>query len=608
MIRYFAGHFFRISSYLSEVLKKTPVPYKKLKLKELLFFFEFVKPIWVLGVISLGLMVVSTAISSLVPLSSKIFIDFIVMGRKTDKIQEFLHSIHLGFLAEICDMALGSINILIFFIIAITLISGILGIIRQFITLRFQQEITYNLQTELFDRLLRFPMSFFKKKQVGYLMARISGDISLVQMFFTSSVPQIVSNIFYIVFSFFILFNLNAKVAILLIGIFPIWAFIIYFFSTRVRGLSHGMMEQQAQFSKDMQETLSGVEVIKSHVTEKKTVRKLAAQIRVLFRLNIKTTVLQSLSSYLMKLCKLFIVLLVVWISVHEIKEGTMTIGDMTALIAYVMYLSSLANSLGSTFLMLQTIFAGMERLTEMFDIVPEYDNQIASANIIKPSKVVGRIQFENVSFGYERDVLVIKNASFKIEHGDIVALTGASGAGKTTSINLMLKFYQPDNGAIYLDDRNIKDIDTRWLRKQIGFVSQDVFLFNDTIENNIKYGNPLATAEMVKNASMNADADDFIEKLENGYQTVVEERGTRLSAGQRQRISIARAFLLDPLILIFDEPTSSLDAKTESRINNALQKLAEGRTTFIISHRKEVMTMANRVLVLCDGRISEIV
>jgi subfamily B ATP-binding cassette protein MsbA len=294
------------------------------------------------------------------------------------------------------------------------------------------------------------------------------------------------------------------------------------------------------------------------------------------------------------------------WFGAKEILKGSMTVGDYVAFTSYVIYLSSSINNLSMFHITLQPIFASMGRLMEIFRLVPEFKKEEKSKSLVKLDKVTGEIKFENVSFSYEEGQPVLKNISFTAHTGEIIALVGPSGSGKTTLINLVLKFYIPQSGSIYLDGHDLKEIDTKWLREQIGVVSQDVFLFNDTIEKNIKYGNPHATREEVISTAKKANIHDDVEMLANKYETEIGERGTRLSAGQRQRISIARAFLKNPPILIFDEPTSALDVDTESLIKDSLKKLTGNRTTFIIAHRLSTIDIAHKILVIEKGRIVE--
>jgi subfamily B ATP-binding cassette protein MsbA len=593
-------------TYLSEILKKPQAAENPFRYRDLLFFIRFVRPVWKLGAVTLMLTLITSGLGSLLPLSSKIFIDFVIMKKGFEKIEAALTSVGLPFLIQPIQNILSSLNLVILLILVIGTLIGTIRLIQNFLTLRFQQEITFNVQTALFDHILRFPLSLLKEKQVGYLMSRVSNDVGALQFFFSGAVPQLLTNSFYILFSFGIIFTLNSKLSLILASIIPLWALVNYFLSSRVRAVSRKEMEKQADISKDMQEVLSGAEVIKANVSEDRELAKISGKIRNLFRTRIKTSLLTSASGHFIKASKFLMVLFIIWLSVREIQNGQMTIGDMTAMISYVVYLSGMANNFSSMFLNLQTILASMERLTEMFHVVPEFGDDERFKHMLIPKKIKGQIRFADVSFFYESGKPVLTDISFTVRPGDVAALTGASGAGKTTLINLLLKFHMPRSGIIYLDEYDLKRVDTRWLRKQIGFVSQDIFLFNDTLENNIKYGKPSAAREEVIRAAKNANIHNEIEGFQDGYKTVAGERGVKLSVGQRQRISIARAFLKNPPILIFDEPTSALDAKTEMALRASLKKLSPGRIIFMITHRMAITGAANRIFILEDGKIRE--
>ena len=593
-------------AYLKEVFQKPESRQGDFRYRDILFFLQFVKPLWKLGLISLMLTIVSTALGSLLPLSSKFFIDYVIMKQDFHNVETFLNSHHLGaFVAPVTHL-LGSVNLMVAAILIIGMIIGLIGIIERIMTLRFQQEITFNTQTALFDHVLRFPLSFLKEKQVGYLMSRVSSDVGMLQHFFSSAVPQLATNIFYLLFGFIILFALNNKLSLALLAILPVLAFINYFFAARTRAVSYREMERQAQVSKDMQEVFSGAEVIKAYVSEKREVEKVSGRIRTLFSTRLKSTILTSMSGSLTRATKLVCTLFIVLLGVNAIHKGAMTVGDFTAFIVYVVYLSGRMTGISSTLITLQSVFASMGRLLEMFNTVPEFGDEKSAEGLIKPQKVMGKIRVKDISFSYEKDKPVLKNITFTVQPGEVIALTGASGAGKTTLINLLLKFYRPRSGFIYLDNHELGQTDTQWLREKIGVVSQEIFLFNDTVVNNIKYGRPSAGMEEVIAAARNAGIHGYIETLEHGYDTIVGERGANLSTGQRQRISIARAFLKDPPILIFDEPSSALDADTETALKDSLGKLTRNRTTFIISHRMSMTDVAGRIFELEGGRIVE--
>lgn len=592
--------------YAKEILKKPSLSETRFRYRDILFFMKFVKPLWKVGAISLFLTILSTGLSSLLPLSSKILIDFIIMKEGFQKVGNLLTSLDLASLIPYARHFLESINLVVLSILIIGVTIGIIGLIQKYLMVRFQQELTFNLQTTLFDHILRFPMSFFKRKQTGYLVSRVSDDVDALQHLFSQSFPDIIASVFYLSFGIAILFMLSAKLSLIALGILPAYVFINYYFGRRLRGVSLDERETSAQVSKDMQEVLSGVEVVKAYTSEKMEVQKVSHKMRSVINARIKGTVLSLLSSYAARSAQLISTLLIMWLGVREISKGAMTIGDYVAFTSYVLYLSRSINNISLSHLYLQPVFASLERLMEIFSMVPEFKHAEVSKRLPIQDTVQGEIIFQDVSFSYEEERPVLNHVSFTADPGKIIALVGPSGSGKTTLVNLMLKFHDPQSGSILLDGHNLKEIPSPWLREHIGIVSQDVFLFNDTIERNINYGRPHATKEEVIEAAKKANIHDDIEGFKNTYDTTIGERGVQLSAGQRQRISLARAFLKNPPILIFDEPTSALDVETENLIKDSFRKLAGNRTTFIIAHRLSLIDISHKIFSLEKGTLRE--
>lgn len=592
--------------YAKEILKKPSLSETRFRYRDILFFMKFVKPLWKVGMISLFLTILSTGLSSLLPLSSKVLIDFIIMKEGFQRVENLLTSLDLASLIPYAQHFLESINLVVLSIFIIGVTIGIIGLIQKYLMVRFQQELTFNLQTTLFDHILRFPMSFFKRKQTGYLVSRVSDDVDALQYLFSQSLPDIIASVFYLSFGIAILFMLSAKLSLIALGILPAYVFINYYFGKRLRGVSLDERETSAQVSKDMQEVLSGVEVVKAYTSEKMEVQKVSHKMRFVINARIKGTVLSLLSNYAARSAQLISTLLIMWLGVREISKGAMTIGDYVAFTSYVLYLSRSINNLSLSHLYLQPVFASLERLMEIFSMVPEFKHAKVSKRLPFHDTVQGEIIFQDVSFSYEKERPVLTRVSFTAAPGEIIALVGPSGSGKTTLVNLMLKFHDPQSGSILLDGHDLKDIPSPWLREHVGIVSQDVFLFNDTIEKNITYGRPHATKEEVIKAAKKANIHDDIEGFKNTYDTTIGERGIQLSAGQRQRISLARAFLKNPPILIFDEPTSALDAETENLIKDSFRKLAGNRTTFIIAHRLSLIDISHKIFSLEKGTLIE--
>lgn len=600
--------------------KEEPVELE-LSFKDIRFYFQFVKPLRKYVALSLLFTLVAAAVSSLTPLSGKVLIDYVFMKKAPVEFVRILTSLHLQFLIEPMIRTFRSLNSVILLGLAFGLLMGLLSIFRNLVNFRVTSEITFNVQTALFDRVLRFPLAVLKKKQVGYLMSRITGDVYAVQSLFSQSVAQLLTNILAPLFSFFILFQLNAKITLILLAIVPFNVVFNYFVIRRSIALSYHQMEESAHYSGDMQEALSGVEVIKSYGAERRESSKVAGKMRRVIHLQFKSTMLQSVAGYIMNAYNLVAKLFITWLCGWAVIKGTMSIGDLTAFTLYALSLSGMLSGLFNQFVSYQSLFVSMARLHEMFRVSPEYEVQDAlikpagkpgkgeagagsPVQALRPASIQGEVEFRNVSFAYDEPKPVLQDISLLVHPHETVAIMGASGVGKTTLISLILKFYQPQQGTILLDGRDLKEIDTLWLRNQVGIVSQETFLFNDTIEHNIKYGLPSATMDQVREAARKARIERDIAGFPEGYKTIVGERGTMLSVGQKQRISLARAFLKNPPVMILDEPTSALDRDTERELGETLRDISRDRTTFIITHRTPLVDIASRVFELQGGRL----
>jgi subfamily B ATP-binding cassette protein MsbA len=581
-------------------------PKEKFRLRDMAYFFQFVRPVWKIGLASFILVIITAGFSALMPLIGKIFIDFVIMNTGYQGVEQALNALGLGGYAPAVIENLSSINFVIVLLLVSGIIYGALNILKSYLSSIYQQELAFNIQTSLYDRVLRFPMLFLKSKQTGYLMSRISGDVGMMQYLFSDALTQIISGAFYVIFGIVILTSINGSFALIIALLLPVYFVVRYLFFNRIRDLSYQEREYSAEVSRDMQEALSGVELVKSFATEQKETAKVSHKLRDAINTRISLTLLISFASSFMPALIFGMLLLFMYVGANNIRNGTMTIGDFVTIITYIMFLSTAMNTLYRTYLSFQPAFASMDRLKEMFFIVPEFEWGDKTRPLKKLDHVRGDISFVNVSFAYNADEPVLKDISFNVKNGESIALVGHSGAGKTTLVSLLLKLYIPQAGQISLDGTDINDLDYAWLRQQISIVSQDIFLFNDTIENNIKYGQLDASREEVIHVAKKAHIHDFIERLPKGYETLIGERGTQLSVGQRQRISIARSLLKNAPIVILDEPTSSIDPETERYLKESLYELMKDRTTIVISHRMSLTEIADRVLVIEDGKIVE--
>jgi subfamily B ATP-binding cassette protein MsbA len=589
---------------LRGVLKRPESHGPRFRLGEIGFFLQFLRPIWGLGFIGLICSLSYAAVSSLLPLSTKAFIDFIILKQGLDKVEAFLGSLGMAHVAPTVLHMVESLPWLLLAMAALAGLMALLGIAEQMLGVRFQQELAFNIQVALFEHILRFPLSFFRKGQVGYLTSRVSDDVDGLKYLFSQGLSQIANNGFCLLFGAGMLCALSPRLSLIALGVFPVLALANIFFSPRVRGLSRHEMESLARVDRDVHEVFSGVELVKAYAAEEEEVRRVAQTMRAAVRARIRAVLLYVLSNFAARGIQFSATLLAMWFGAREIRAGRMTVGDYVAFATYVIYLGGAVRSLSLLPTSLQPVLACVDRLMELFRIIPEFGK--APRDLATLPRIRGEIRFDRVGFQYERGEAVLRDVTFTARPGDVIVLLGPSGSGKTTLTNLLLKFYRPQHGAIYLDGIDLIRIDARWLREQIGVVSQETFLFHGTVEENIRYGRPGATRAQVETAARKAHIHARIEELPQGYGTRVGERGAELSVGERQRISLARAFLKAPPLLIFDEPTSALDPDSERQIKDSLRELARDRTTFIISHRMSMLDVGSRVFLLNRGLLSE--
>lgn len=593
------------TSVFRDVLKK-PGQSGRFRYSDLYFFWKYVRPYSWLAVTGLMMTLLGALSATAIPLSGKILIDFVVLKKNPDSVHRYLETLGLGSLSPAVISLVSSVDLLILALLAAGCVIGLAGIIQRYVIFRLQQAVTFSLQAALFNRLLRYPVSFFRERHSGYLMARVTGDVDLLQYLVSSYLPSVTSSFFRFGFGIVMLFFLNTGLALVSLGLIPVSVWINVFFAKRLGQASMEERERAAEVSEGMQEVLSGIETVKSFTAEEKESRRVEGRLLAALRGRLKSMIISLLSDYSARGSQFILTLIIMWLGAHKMLRGSMSVGDYVAFTSYILSISGPANTLSLVHVMLQPVFASLTRVKEIMTVAPE---KAADSQAGRPSGKAsfrGTIAYDRVTFGYEEGQPVLQDISFSVQPGETVAVTGPSGAGKTSLVSLLLKFYEPRSGCIRIDGQDLKDLPSGLVREKTAIVSQETFLFNDTVERNIRYGRPDATFEEVVEAARLADIHDEIGKMPMKYQTVIGERGVRVSAGQRQRISIARAFLKNPDILILDEPTSALDGHAEGIVRESLKKLSSGRTTFLISHRGSVLAIADRVLLLEDGRIRE--
>jgi ABC-type multidrug transport system fused ATPase/permease subunit len=488
-------------------------------------------------------------------------------------------------------------------ILALVLISAgnkVLGVVKNFYFTRLEQTIFVDIQSDLFQRVLRFPKSFFDDKETGYLMSRLSQDVEGLRWFFSATVARIAENCLRFVGGIALLFYVEWRLAVVVLAILPAVFFIVRYFSARLRVLGHREMEQQANVSGFFQEALTTVPLIKAFSSEDRTFGKLVSKLKTTFNISLEQTSVSSLAGLLINSMPDLARVVVLAAGAYWVIKGEWTLGSLYAFQAYLVYVYGPAQFLAVSNLQLQQALASLERVSALFDIVPE-ENADQGKRV---QRLKGEVEFENVSFSYDGREKVLQNISFHIFPGEHVGIVGPSGVGKTTLISLILCFYRPFKGEIRFDNSPASEYEVRSLRRRIGYVSQNTLLLSGTIRDNLCYGNEDATQEQVARAARVAGIQTFIESLPDAYETLIGERGVNLSEGQKQRLSIARALVKEPDMLVMDEPTSSLDSLTEMSVLGMLPEAVKDHTMFVVAHRLSTIEKLDRILLLNENRL----
>jgi len=465
--------------------------------------------------------------------------------------------------------------------------------------------ITFDVRSQLYQRMQHLALKFFDKKDTGGLMSRITRDSDAIHQMIGEGSEILIRDGLLVVGIGVVLLVMDWKLALCIMIPVPIIVIVTASFWRKLHRMYHRIWHRWSKLFSRINEAISGVRVVKAFAQEEREVDSVNTRAYQLFVANVKADRVWAIYFPAVELMFMLVMVSIWWFGGRSIILGTgFTLGALQAFIQYMFRFFGPLQSLTRLNDRLTRSFTAAERVFEVIDTEPEgYDNPDA----VKDERLKGHVDIKDVSFGYDKAQLVLRNVSIEVQPGEMIGLVGHSGAGKSTLINLVCRFYDVDDGEILIDGVPIKDISLHNLRSQIGVVLQESFLFNGTIAENIAYGKPGATVEEIIGAARAANAHEFIIRLPDGYDTKVGERGARVSGGERQRISIARAILHDPAILILDEATASVDTETEKQIQEAISRLIAGRTTFAIAHRLSTLRNADRLLVLEHGKVSEL-
>ncbi len=495
-----------------------------------------------------------------------------------------------------------TIELVLIFIAAVYFCFSLSSFLQNYWMIGISQRTVFTMRTQLFHQLHRLPIKFFDKRQHGELMSRLTNDIDNVSQTLNSSVIQVFSSILTLVGTITVMLVLSPTLTLITLSVVPF----MYFGMKWITNRTGKLFKEQQRYLGDMngfiQETISGQTIVKTFSQEEKMIAEFMEKNE---RLKNAGYWAQTYSGFIPKLMNMLNNLsfaIIAGVGGILAVNGYVTIGVIIVFTEYSRQFTRPLNDLANQFNTLLSAVAGAERVFDILDEEKERDNQAS----IGLSKVIGQVEFQQVSFSYGDDQQTITDVSFQVLPGETIALVGPTGAGKTTIINLLARFYEPDSGLITVDGHDVTNIKRDNLRSKMGFVLQDSYLFQGSIKENIRYGKLDATDEEVQRAADMANAHSFIMKLPNQYDTVLKQDGSGISQGQKQLLSIARAMLSNPSILILDEATSNIDTITEMRIQEAMQRLMKGRTSFVIAHRLNTIQKADQILVLDNGKLIE--
>ena len=485
-------------------------------------------------------------------------------------------------------------------VIILYLFKGVFDYFQAYLMGYVGQKVITDIRNQVFRALQRQPLSFFDRTPTGTIISRIINDVTLVQSTVSDAFTAILKDSFTIIGLIFVVFYRDWKLAIIAFVVLPFAIYPIVSFGKRLRKVSTKTQKEMARLTNFLHETVTGQRIVKAFCMEEYENQRFNEENNTLFRIILKRYKIRALSSPIMETLGGIAIAVIIWYGGSEVISGCSTPGNFFSFTAALLMLYEPIKRLNRENHNIQQGLAAASRVFEVIDRPPEISEKDGAMD---PGKVQGVIEFKDVFFGYE-DKMVLKNINLKIDKNEVLAIVGESGVGKTTLVNLIPRFYDVTAGSIEIDGTDIRDMTLNSLRRNIALVTQDVILFNDTIKNNISYGEREQNQDRIEKVAAMAYAQDFISRLPYKYDTSVGEKGTRLSGGEKQRIAIARALYKDTPILILDEATSALDTASEVEVQKALENLIKGRTTIVIAHRLSTVINANRIIVLEGGTI----
>jgi ABC-type multidrug transport system fused ATPase/permease subunit len=587
-------------------LKQEPEKAKitKESLSEALSLFAYIKPFRGKFILSLVFIALSAFSTMIFPFLLGKMIDAAAPGAQVQLPQASMNTESLGFNLKTVQWSLNTILLLLFLQLSV---QTIFSFMRIYLLTEVGEKSLANMRTDLYGKLLSQPMSFYSDQRVGDLSNRISSDLSQIQDAISFTLAEFLRGIFTLIIGLSFIFWISVELALVMLAVVPLIAVVAVLFGVRIRKMARKAQDQLAESGTIVQETFQGISIVKAFTSESYEMKRYRKSIFGVVETAISNARYRGAFVSFMIFSVFGAIAFVMWYGAGMIKSGDLSAGDLTMFVIFSAFVGGTFAGFADMFSQLQKTLGATQRVRELLrEGGEEVDLIMNEAPLIH--RIKGNVKFENVAFSYpsRKDVQVLRNINLEVNYGEQVALVGPSGAGKSTIASLLLKFYEPTSGQIFFDGINSEEFGLTELRKQIAFVPQDVILFGGTIKENIAYGKPNASDEEIYAAAQKANAHEFIQRFPEAYETVVGERGIKLSGGQRQRIAIARAILKDPAILLLDEATSSLDSESEQLVQEALEYLMKGRTSFVIAHRLSTVRNAHKIIVIDKGTVQE--
>ena len=582
---------------------KTPkAKINKENLKQALVLFKYLKPYRSKFILGLVFIALSAFTTSLFPLFLGKMIDAVSPGATLPGMDQ---GSQFGFGLKNIHWSLNTTLLLIF---AQLTVQTFFSFMRVYLLTAVGERSLADMRKDVYSKLLTMPMSFFTEKRVGELSNRISSDLSQIQDAISFTLAEFLRGVFTLIIGLFFIFWISPKLALVMLSVVPLLAVVAVIFGKQIRKMSRKTQDQLADSGTIVQETFHGISIVKAFTSEFFEISRYIKSLKAVVSTAISNARYRGAFVAFMIFSLFGTLAFVVWYGGRMIQTGEMkSIGLLIMFVIFSMFVGGTFAGFADMFSQLQKTLGATQSVREILrsDGEPVELKPI----IIEPQhELKGNVRFEHVAFSYpsRKDIQVLKDLSLTARNGEQIAIVGPSGAGKSTIASLLLHFYQPDNGTLYFDERPAREFPLSQLRRQMAFVPQDVILFGGSIKENIAYGKPDASDEEIIAAAKNANAHEFVKRFPEQYETIVGERGIKLSGGQRQRIAIARAILKDPAILILDEATSSLDNESEQLVQDALDNLMKGRTSFVIAHRLSTIRNADKIVLIDKGIVSE--